>query len=61
MLPRIPDWYDVVLGCIKLGPCRRRLGRGQRGGRALPEPLVLLPVSSYLVRYLVVAVRVAAR
>src|SRR6266536_4383514 len=19
MLPRIPDWYDVVLGCIKLG------------------------------------------
>jgi len=19
MLPRVPDWYDVVLGCIKLG------------------------------------------
>src|SRR4030095_13166488 len=19
MLPRVPDWYDVILGCIKLG------------------------------------------
>ena len=19
LLPRVPDWYDVILGCIKLG------------------------------------------